>query len=73
MRLWSYLNKLWIVVPLTGMDRDIRGGSGHKVKVTLKPGDTFLAHVPIHFGCPDPPLLTVKEELTKGSSEWFHD
>ena len=42
-----------------GVDWDTGGELGHRLKMSLKPRKRFLAYVPIHLQCPDPPRLMV--------------
>ena len=50
-----------------GVERDTGGESGHRLKMSLKPRENFLAYVPIHLQCPDPPHLMV---LSCPNSPW---
>ena len=54
-----------IQVPSDGVDWDPGGESGHWLKLSLKPRQWFLAYVPIHLHCPDPPRLTVNSTKFK--------
>ena len=53
------------------MDRDTGGESGHLLKMILRPRETFLAGVPIHLRCPDPPRLTVVIWLLDNVTHYF--
>ena len=47
------------LIPLDGVDRNTGGESGHRLRIIFSAWETFLAYVPIHLQCPNPPRLMV--------------
>ena len=47
-------------LPSDGMDWNTKGESGHRLKMILRPRETFKADVLIHLHCPDPSCLTLQ-------------
>ena len=44
-------------LPSDRVDRDTGGKPGPRLKMSLKLRKSFIAYVPIHLHCPDPPSL----------------